>query len=167
MTRLLLATLLFHQPMLALLHAVGLTPGTPYAMRAAAVIGVPQFISTAFWGGVWGIALVFLVRRLPGWRPGLGAREVQTPKIYIVDTGMLAYLMGADEQRIANDDQVTGKVVEIVPGVWPCVMYSVIVVSPSVSFWPSVASMSRFGFVPFVLLSSTSQSAGDMMTRVP
>lgn len=55
---------------------------------------------------------MFLVRRLPGWRPGLGAREVQAPKIYIVDTGMLAYLMGADEQRIANDDQVTGKVVE-------------------------------------------------------
>ena len=59
-----LATLLFHQPMLALLHAVGLTPGTPYATRAAAVVGVPQFLSTAFWGGVWGIALVFLVRRL-------------------------------------------------------------------------------------------------------
>ena len=55
---------------------------------------------------------MFLVRRLPGWRPGLGAREVQAPKIYIVDTGMLTYLMGADEQRIANDDQVTGKVVE-------------------------------------------------------
>lgn len=55
---------------------------------------------------------MFLVRRLPAWRPGLGAREVQTPKIYIVDTGLLAHLMGADEQRIVGDDQVTGKVVE-------------------------------------------------------
>lgn len=55
---------------------------------------------------------MFLVRRLPAWRPGLGAREVQTPKVYIIDTGLLAYLIGADESRIAGDDQVTGKVVE-------------------------------------------------------
>ena len=52
--------------------------------------------------------------------------------------------------------------VEIVPSVWPGVMYSVSVVSPSVSFWPSVATMSRFGFVP-VLRSSRSQSAADRM----
>jgi predicted AAA+ superfamily ATPase len=55
---------------------------------------------------------MFLVRRLPAWRPGLGAREVQAPKIYIVDTGLVAYLMGAGDERIANDDQVTGKIVE-------------------------------------------------------
>jgi predicted AAA+ superfamily ATPase len=55
---------------------------------------------------------MFLVRRLPAWRPGLGAREVQAPKVYIVDSGLLAHLMGADEQRIAADDHVTGKVVE-------------------------------------------------------
>jgi uncharacterized protein len=55
---------------------------------------------------------MFLVRRLPAWRPGLGAREVQAPKIYIVDTGLMAYLMGAGDERIANDDQVTGKIVE-------------------------------------------------------
>ena len=55
---------------------------------------------------------MFLVRRLPGWRPGLGGREVQAPKLYIVDTGLLAFLMGAGEERIAGDDQVTGKIVE-------------------------------------------------------
>jgi predicted AAA+ superfamily ATPase len=55
---------------------------------------------------------MFLVRRLPAWRPGLGAREVQAPKIYIVDTGLMAHLMGAGDERIANDDQVTGKIVE-------------------------------------------------------
>jgi predicted AAA+ superfamily ATPase len=55
---------------------------------------------------------VFLVRLLPAWRPGLGAREVRAPKAYIVDSGLLAHLLGADESRIAEDDQVTGKALE-------------------------------------------------------
>jgi predicted AAA+ superfamily ATPase len=55
---------------------------------------------------------MFLVRRIGAWRPGLGAREVHAPKIYIVDCGLMAHLLGADEARIAGDDQVTGKIVE-------------------------------------------------------
>jgi predicted AAA+ superfamily ATPase len=37
---------------------------------------------------------------------------VQAPKAYLVDSGLLAHLLGADESRIASDDQVTGKVLE-------------------------------------------------------
>jgi predicted AAA+ superfamily ATPase len=48
---------------------------------------------------------VFLVRLLPAWRPGLSARETHAPKAYMVDSGLLAHLLGAD-------DQVTGKVLE-------------------------------------------------------
>lgn len=55
---------------------------------------------------------VFLVRLLPAWRPGLSARETHAPKAYLIDSGLLAYLLGADEHRIATDDQVTGKVLE-------------------------------------------------------
>ena len=55
---------------------------------------------------------IFLVRLLPAWRPGLGAREARAPKAYIVDSGLLAHLLGADERRIAADDQVTGKALE-------------------------------------------------------
>jgi predicted AAA+ superfamily ATPase len=55
---------------------------------------------------------VFLVQRIPAWRPGIGAREVQKPKLYFVDSGLLADLLGADEHRIATDDQVTGKLLE-------------------------------------------------------
>jgi predicted AAA+ superfamily ATPase len=55
---------------------------------------------------------VFLVQRVPAWRPGIGAREVQKPKLYFVDTGLLADLLGADESRIAADDQITGRVLE-------------------------------------------------------
>lgn len=54
----------------------------------------------------------FLVRRLPAWRPGLGAREVATPKVYLVDTGLLTDLLGANERRIREDDQITGKALE-------------------------------------------------------
>ncbi len=55
---------------------------------------------------------LFLVRRLQAWRPGLGARETSTPKVYVVDSGLLASLLGADETRVALDDQVTGKILE-------------------------------------------------------
>ncbi len=55
---------------------------------------------------------VFLVRRLPAWRPGLGTREVHAPKLHLVDAGLLAHLLGADSDRIRHDDQITGKVLE-------------------------------------------------------
>lgn len=55
---------------------------------------------------------LFLLRRLPPWRPGLGPREIHAPKIYLVDSGLLAHLLGASEQRIAADNQVTGKILE-------------------------------------------------------
>lgn len=55
---------------------------------------------------------VFLVYRLPAWRPGLGSRELHTPKVNIVDSGLLAHLLGADTERIRTDDQITGKVLE-------------------------------------------------------
>jgi len=55
---------------------------------------------------------VFLVKTLPAWRPRIGVREVRAPKAYIVDSGLLAHLLGADEARIGNDDQVTGRLLE-------------------------------------------------------
>jgi uncharacterized protein len=55
---------------------------------------------------------MFLILRLPAWRPGLGAREATTPKVYVCDSGLLAYLLGADERRVEGDDQVTGKICE-------------------------------------------------------
>jgi len=55
---------------------------------------------------------VFLVYRLPAWRPGIGAREVHAPKLNIVDSGLLVHLLGADVHRIRRDDQITGKVLE-------------------------------------------------------
>jgi predicted AAA+ superfamily ATPase len=55
---------------------------------------------------------VYLVKRVRAWRPNIGRREVTTPKIYVVDSGLLAYLLGADAHRAATDDQITGKLFE-------------------------------------------------------
>ena len=55
---------------------------------------------------------IFLVRRIPAWRPGLLQRVVHAPKVYVTDSGLLAHLLGADERRIAQDDRVTGIALE-------------------------------------------------------
>ncbi|HEV7771799.1 MAG TPA: ATP-binding protein [Conexibacter sp.] len=55
---------------------------------------------------------LFLVRAVPAWRPGIGNREIHAPKVYFVDSGLLASLLGADERRVAADDQFTGRLFE-------------------------------------------------------
>jgi len=59
-----LATLVFHQIGLLLLHFAGMTPNMPYNLHPVPPFGVPQFISLAFWGGVWGIVFVLIERYL-------------------------------------------------------------------------------------------------------
>lgn len=54
----------------------------------------------------------FLVKRIPAWRPGLGQREIQHPKAYVVDSGLLLHLLGAGEERLLQDDQITGRALE-------------------------------------------------------
>ena len=58
------ATLIFHQIGLLLLHFVGMTPNMPYNMNSVPPFGVPQFISLSFWGGVWGIIFVSVDYRM-------------------------------------------------------------------------------------------------------
>ena len=60
-----LAVLLFHQPVLALLESTGFLQAATYSMRATAPFGVPEVLSLAFWGGVWGILFALAERRFP------------------------------------------------------------------------------------------------------
>ena len=58
-----IAVLALHQPVLGLLSAAGITQAVPYASKAVGPLGVPQFISAAFWGGIWGMVLHAASRR--------------------------------------------------------------------------------------------------------
>lgn len=61
-----LAVLVFHQAALGLLHGLDLAKAAPYSMQPTAPWGVPQVVSYAFWGGLWGIALAAVLGRLDG-----------------------------------------------------------------------------------------------------
>jgi phosphotransferase system glucose/maltose/N-acetylglucosamine-specific IIC component len=60
-----LGVLIFHQLMLGLLHLIGLTAGQPFSMRPIPPFGLPAVLSSAFWGGVWGIVFAMVHQRFP------------------------------------------------------------------------------------------------------
>jgi hypothetical protein len=57
------STLVFHQGMLAMLYITGLSTRAPYVTTPTWPMHLPAFISLAFWGGVWAIAIARVVRR--------------------------------------------------------------------------------------------------------
>ena len=51
-----LAVLTVHQAVIAAGGALGFLPGaTGWAMRPVPPLGIPQVLSLAFWGGIWGM----------------------------------------------------------------------------------------------------------------
>lgn len=59
------AVLVFHQFALWVLHLLGIA-GPPYNLAATKPLGVPVVLSLAFWGGLWGIPLAWLLRGRSG-----------------------------------------------------------------------------------------------------
>ncbi len=47
---------------------------------------------------------VFLVQRLPAWGTTLGSRVARQPKLHLVDTGVMAWLLGLSPEKIAKSD---------------------------------------------------------------
>jgi hypothetical protein len=60
------STLVFHQGVLALLNAAGMTARRPWVMAPTRPFGVPAVLSLAFFGGLWGILLWEAVRKRTG-----------------------------------------------------------------------------------------------------
>jgi hypothetical protein len=60
------STLVFHQGVIALFYLLGAFPRAPWSLAATAPFGVPQVISISFWGGVWGVAIWYLMRTATG-----------------------------------------------------------------------------------------------------
>ena len=61
-----LSTLIFHQGVIALFHVLGAYPHAPFSMAGTHPFGVPQVISLAFFGGLWGVVLWPLIRKAGG-----------------------------------------------------------------------------------------------------
>jgi len=54
----------------------------------------------------------FLVQLLRPWARNLGQRAIQTPKVYLNDTGLLAHLLGVTGDRLKGEGNVAGSVLE-------------------------------------------------------
>lgn len=61
-----LSTLVFHQAVIFLFHALGAFPRAPWNFTPVPPLGVPSVLSLAFWGGVWGIVLWPFLRSATG-----------------------------------------------------------------------------------------------------
>ncbi|BDV43829.1 hypothetical protein GURASL_27520 [Geotalea uraniireducens] len=66
------STLVFHQGMLGILHGLGMVSAAPYSLAPTVPLHIPQVLSLAFWGGVWGIPLRLVIRS----RAGMGYWQV-------------------------------------------------------------------------------------------
>jgi predicted AAA+ superfamily ATPase len=51
---------------------------------------------------------LFLIKRVPSWGGNLLARAIKRPKVHIIDTGLLAYLVAANETRIEAELDLGG-----------------------------------------------------------
>lgn len=60
------STLVFHQGLIALLFVAGIVGRSPWSLDPVQPLGIPAVVSLAFWGGLWGIALYWMIRRQKG-----------------------------------------------------------------------------------------------------
>jgi hypothetical protein len=58
------AVVVFHQAMLGTLYALGLASSPPFNIQRIGPLGVAQIWSLSFWGGIWGIFLVWTAARV-------------------------------------------------------------------------------------------------------
>lgn len=61
-----LSTLIFHQGVIWLFYMMGVFSRAPWNLAATEPLGVPSVLSLAFWGGVWGIPIWYLMRHATG-----------------------------------------------------------------------------------------------------
>ena len=64
------SVLIFHQFGFFIANELGLLKVPLYSLRPVPPLGVPVILSSAFWGGLWGIAAAFVVPRLVAWLDG-------------------------------------------------------------------------------------------------
>ncbi len=55
---------------------------------------------------------IFIINRQHSWNTNIAQRFIKSPKLYMVDTGLLTYLLDINLQKAITDPTVMGKVVE-------------------------------------------------------
>lgn len=55
---------------------------------------------------------LYLIILVPAWNTNLSKRLSRSPKTYLVDTGLLAYLIGANHKRLIVDTKMSGRFFE-------------------------------------------------------
>ncbi|MER5625287.1 ATP-binding protein [Streptosporangium sp. NPDC002544] len=55
---------------------------------------------------------IFLIKRVPAWSSNLATRAIATSKVACVDSGIAAYLLGLDENRLATGGDLFGPLLE-------------------------------------------------------
>lgn len=55
---------------------------------------------------------LFILTPLPAWSSNLGKRLVKAPKLMLRDTGLMAHLMGAEQERLSLDPDLLGGLLE-------------------------------------------------------
>ncbi len=89
-----------------LLRAIGATSASELNIdRLSNSLGTP---ATTVRRHIDLLEMLFLVTRIPAWSNNLLARSIKRPKIHVADTGLLAYLVGADERRMESDLDLGG-----------------------------------------------------------
>lgn len=58
------------------------------------------------------LEMTFLVQRLPAWAPNLGKRLVKSPKILLIDTGLMIHLLGFSPRALGGRPELLGPVLE-------------------------------------------------------
>lgn len=56
--------------------------------------------------------MTFLIQTLPAWSSNLSKRLVKTPKFILNDTGLMAHLLGLNQERLAMENTLAGPLLE-------------------------------------------------------
>lgn len=55
---------------------------------------------------------IFMIYQLPAWSCNLSKRLIKTPKLYLIDTGLLSHLIGFEADKIHSDSLSWGRLLE-------------------------------------------------------
>lgn len=93
-----------------LLSAVAATTGSPLNVEGVSRdLGIAANTVRAYADL---LEMLFLVHRLPAWHSNMLSRLTKAPKLHLIDSGLLAYLIGADAERVVADGRIGGALTE-------------------------------------------------------